>query len=84
MEYYGNLPKMSRDEIKICFFDGELDTWILFILMVSLSDMCHLKPHSKKPKQANLNDVTRQFAQIVKAVDNFHFRKGLSKLYVSF
>ena len=38
--------------------------------------MCHLKPHSENPKQADLNDVTKQFAEIVKAVDNFHFKKG--------
>ena len=40
------------------------------------TDMCHLKPHSEKPKQANLNEVTKQFSGIVKAVDNFHFKKG--------
>ena len=38
--------------------------------------MCHLKPHSEKPKQAKVNDITMQFAGIVKAVDNFHFKKG--------
>ena len=38
--------------------------------------MCHLKPHSENPKQAKLNDITRQLADIVKAVDNFHFKKG--------
>ena len=38
--------------------------------------MCHLKPHSENPKQADLNDVTQQFATIIKAVDNFHFKKG--------
>ena len=38
--------------------------------------MCHLKPHSEKSKQADLNVITKQFAKIVKAVDNFHFRKG--------
>ena len=32
------------------------------------------------PKQADLNDVTRQFADLVKAVDSFHFKKGVMKL----
>ena len=48
--------------------------------MISL-DMCHLKPHSEKPKQADLNAITKQFAKIVKAVDNFHFRKGNNKSF---
>ena len=39
-------------------------------------DMCHLKPHFENPKQADLNNVTRQFAGLVKAVDKFHFKKG--------
>ena len=39
-------------------------------------DMCRLSPHSANPKQAELHDVTRQFAGIVKAVDNFHFKRG--------
>ena len=43
---------------------------------MSSLDKCHLKPHSEKPKQADLNPITKQFAKIVKAVDNFHFRKG--------
>lgn len=60
IEYYGNLPHNVREKIKIWFFD----------------DMCHLSPHSANPKQAELNDITRQFAGIVKAVDNFHFKKG--------
>ena len=38
--------------------------------------MCHLKPHSENPKQADVNNITKQFAEIVKAVDNFHFKKG--------
>ena len=36
-------------------------------------DMCHLKPHSEKPKQADQNEITKQFANIAKAVDKFHF-----------
>ena len=60
IEYYGNLPPRLRDHIKVWFFD----------------DMCHLAPHAENIKQAELNDVTKQFAGIAKAVDNFHFNKG--------
>ena len=46
-----------RSKIKVWLFD----------------DMCHLKPHSENPKNANQNEVTKHFAGMVKAVDKFHF-----------
>ena len=53
-----------------------LTAFIVYFSKTCITDMCHLKPHSEKPKQANLNEVTKQFSGIVKAVDNFHFKKG--------
>ena len=35
--------------------------------------MCHLKPHSENHKNAKLNDITKHFASMSKAVDRFHF-----------
>ena len=46
-----------RSKIKVWLFD----------------DMCHLKPHSENPKNANQSEVTKHFADMVKAVDKFHF-----------
>ena len=57
IEFLGNLNTEVREKIKIWLFD----------------DMCHLKPHSENPKNANQNDVTKHFANISKAVDRFHF-----------
>ena len=57
IEYLGNLEPEQRKKIKIWLFD----------------DMCHLKPHAEKAKQALQNEITENFAQIAKAVDRFHF-----------
>ena len=57
IEYLGNLEPEERIKIKIWLFD----------------DMCHLKPHAEKGKQARQNEITENFAKIAKAVDRFHF-----------
>jgi hypothetical protein len=57
IEFLGNLEPELRSQFKIWFFD----------------DMCHLKPHAEKPKNANQNEVTKLFAELPKAVDKFHF-----------
>ena len=57
IEFYGGLSQEARDKIKIWMFD----------------DMCHLDPHSKKEEVANQNHLTKQFANLKKCVDNFHF-----------
>ena len=57
IEFLGNLDPETRAKFKIWLFD----------------DMCHLKPHSEKPKQADQNEITKQFANLAKAVDKFHF-----------
>ena len=57
IEFLGNLDSEMRSKVKVWLFD----------------DMCHLKPHSENPKNANQNEVTKHFANIVKAVDKFHF-----------
>ena len=57
IEFLGNLDVEMRSKVKVWLFD----------------DMCHLKPHSENPKNANQNEVTKHFANIVKAVDKFHF-----------
>ena len=57
IEYLGNLDSEERNKIKIWLFD----------------DMCHLKPHAEKSKQAKQNETTEYFASIAKAVDRFHF-----------
>ena len=57
IEYLGNINPDMRSKLKLWLFD----------------DMCHLKPHSEKPKQANQNEVTKSFAELSKAVDKFHF-----------
>ena len=41
--------------------------------MWMFDDMCHLKPHSEKSKNAELNDITKMFAALPKSVDKFHF-----------
>ena len=57
IEYIGNIHPDMRSKLKLWLFD----------------DMCHLKPDSEKPKQANQNEVTKSFAELSKAVDKFHF-----------
>ena len=57
VEFLGNLDEETRTKIKVWLFD----------------DMCHLKPHSENKKNANQNEVTKHFANMVKAVDRFHF-----------
>ena len=42
-------------------------------------DACHLKKFSENPKRANKNKFTKDFAEIPKAVDNFHFKNHVDK-----
>ena len=42
-------------------------------------DACHLKKFSENPKRANKNKFTKDFAEIPKAVDNFHLKNHVDK-----
>ena len=71
----GTCLAVPEKKLKSVFLMVKL-SFITFSHTFFSQDMCHLKPHSEKPKQAKVNDITMQFAGIVKAVDNFHFKKG--------
>ena len=75
-ELYGSESISQVYGILIEYFSNLTDPTIKEFLY---DDCCHMKRFAEKPTKANLNEITKFFADMSKHVDKFHFKNHIDK-----